>query len=59
MPTMRPREALAILRICGADQRALCPFIPVGGGRVISCLAENAAALSPPCYGALSAAARR
>jgi len=59
MPTMRPREALAILRLCGADQRALCPGIPVGGGRVISCLAENAAALSPSCYGALSAAARR
>jgi len=59
MPTMRPREALAILRLCGADQRALCPGIPVGGGRVISCLAENAAALSPSCYSALSAAARR
>jgi hypothetical protein len=59
MPTMRPREALAILRLCGTDQRALCPGIPLGGGRVISCLAENAAVLSPSCYSALSAAARR
>jgi hypothetical protein len=59
MPVMRPREAIAILRLCGVDQRALCPNVPPGGGRVISCLAENAAALSPSCYAALSAAARR
>jgi hypothetical protein len=59
MPPMRPREALAILRLCNADQQALCPGVPVGGGRVLSCLAENATALSPSCYAALSAAARR
>jgi hypothetical protein len=59
MPPMRPREALAILRLCNADQQALCPGVPVGGGRVLSCLAGNAAALSPGCYAALSAAARR
>jgi hypothetical protein len=59
MPPMRPREALAILRLCNADQQALCPGVPVGGGRVLSCLAGNAAALSPSCYAALSAAARR
>jgi hypothetical protein len=58
-PMMRPREAIEILRLCSADQRALCAGIPVGGGRVMSCLAEHAAALSPPCYAALSAAARR
>jgi hypothetical protein len=29
------------------------------GGHVISCLAENAAALSPSCYAALAAAAHR
>jgi hypothetical protein len=59
MPMLRPREALAIARICGADQRALCPDVQLGGGRLISCLAEHASALSPTCYGALSAAARR
>jgi hypothetical protein len=59
MPTMRPREAVAILRLCSAEHQALCPGVPVGGGRVISCLAENAASLSPSCYAALSAAARR
>ena len=59
MPAMRPREALAILRLCNADQQALCRGVAVGGGRVLSCLAENAAALSPSCYAAVSAAARR
>src|SRR5262245_13261211 len=59
MPTMRPREAIAILRLCSAEQQTLCRGVPVGGGRVISCLAENAVSLSPSCYAALSAAARR
>jgi hypothetical protein len=59
MPMLRPREALAIVRICSADQRALCPDVQLGGGRLLSCLAEHASALSPTCYGALSAAARR
>lgn len=56
MPALRPREALAILRICGGDTRSLCPGIPSGGGRIISCLAEKASSLSPGCYGALAAA---
>ena len=59
MPMLRPREALAIVRVCGADQSALCPGVQLGGGRLISCLAEHATALSPACYRALSAAARR
>ena len=59
MPMLRPREALAIVRVCGADQSALCPGVQLGGGRLISCLAEHASALSPACYRALSAAARR
>jgi hypothetical protein len=59
IPPMRPREAIAILRLCNAEHQALCPGVPVGGGRVLSCLAENAAGLSPSCYAALSAAARR
>ncbi len=59
MPRLSPREALVILRICGPDDRALCPDVQPGGGRVISCLARHASALSPGCYAALSAAARR
>jgi hypothetical protein len=58
MPTLRPREALAIVQICGVEVRSLCAGIPFGGGRIISCLAANAPSLSPSCYGALSAAGR-
>ncbi len=59
MPMLRPREALAIVQICGVEVRSLCAGVPFGGGRIISCLAENASSLSPNCYGALSAAAGR
>jgi hypothetical protein len=59
MPMLRPREALAIVQICGVEVRSLCAGIPFGGGRIISCLAANASSLSPSCYGALSAAAGR
>lgn len=57
LPMMRPRQALTILQICGADARALCAGIPPGGGRLLNCLAEKASSLSPGCYSVLSAAA--
>jgi hypothetical protein len=56
MPALRPRTAVAILRICGEEMRLLCGDVPSGGGRVISCLAEHAPRLSPVCYRALAAA---
>jgi hypothetical protein len=59
MPMLRPRDALAIVQICGVEVRSLCAGVPFGGGRVISCLAANASSLSPSCYSALSAAAGR
>jgi outer membrane biosynthesis protein TonB len=59
MPMLRPRDALAIVQICGVEVRSLCAGVPFGGGRVISCLAANASSLSPGCYSALSAAAGR
>jgi hypothetical protein len=59
MPMLRPRQALAIVQICGVEVRSLCAGVPFGGGRIISCLAANASSLSPSCYGALSAAAGR
>jgi hypothetical protein len=59
MPMLRPREALAIVQICGVEVRSLCAGVPFGGGRIISCLAANASSLSPSCYGALSVAAGR
>ena len=58
-PPMRPREALAIVQICRAEVATVCAGIPFGGGRVLTCLAENAASLSPQCAGALRAAAAR
>ena len=56
MPALRPRTALAILRICDEEMRLLCGDTPSGGGRVISCLAEHAPRLSPVCYRAMAAA---
>jgi hypothetical protein len=55
---MRPRQALAVLSLCGAERQMLCGNVPPGGGRIIECLAENYARLSPECYGALARAAR-
>jgi hypothetical protein len=49
-----PRRAFAILEICRADQQALCANVPLGGGRVLDCLAANAPHLSPKCYKALA-----
>jgi hypothetical protein len=47
---MRPREELFVLRsACGGDVRALCGGIPPGGGRIIQCLASQAASISPAC----------
>jgi hypothetical protein len=52
---MRPREVLFVLRsACGADVRALCAGVPAGGGRIIQCLATQAASLSPACADVLS-----
>jgi hypothetical protein len=47
---MRPREELFVLRsACGGDVRALCGGVPVGGGRIVRCLAAQAASISPAC----------
>jgi len=52
---MRPREILFVLRsACGGDVRALCAGVPAGGGRIIECLASQAASLSPACQDVLS-----
>jgi hypothetical protein len=47
---MRPIEVLGVIRsACGADVRSLCAGVPAGGGRIISCLVEQSASLSPAC----------
>jgi len=57
---MRPREVLFVLRsACGGDVRALCPGVEPGGGRIIECLATQAASLSPACQSVLAPFAAR
>jgi hypothetical protein len=52
---MRPREELFVLRsACGGDVRSLCGGVPPGGGRIVTCLATNAASLSSACKDVLS-----
>ncbi len=52
---MRPREALFVVRsACGADVARLCSGVPLGGGRVVQCLASQAPALSPACKDVLA-----
>jgi hypothetical protein len=56
---MRPREVLFVLRsACGADVRALCGDVPPGGGRIVQCLAAQAASLSPACHDVLGSFAQ-
>ena len=57
---MRPREVIFVLRsACGEDVRALCADVPAGGGRIIQCLATQAASLSPACANVLGQFATR
>jgi hypothetical protein len=52
---MRPREELFVLRsACGGDARALCGGVAPGGGRIMQCLAAQAASLSQACHDALA-----
>ncbi len=52
---MRPREVLFVLNsACGNDVRTLCAGVPPGGGRIMQCLATQAASLSPACTDVLS-----
>ena len=47
---MRPAEELFVVRsACGGDVRALCGGIAPGGGRIVRCLATQAASISPAC----------
>ncbi|PDT83655.1 hypothetical protein CO669_33140 [Bradyrhizobium sp. Y36] len=53
---MRPREELFVARsACGADIRTICAGVDVGAGRIMQCLANNAASLSPACRDVLAA----
>src|SRR4051812_7748496 len=57
---LRPREELFIVRsACGADIRTLCAGVAPGGGRIVQCIASNAASLSPACKEVLAPFAAR
>ncbi|MDN5000613.1 cysteine rich repeat-containing protein [Bradyrhizobium sp. GCM10027634] len=57
---LRPREELFIVRsACGADIRSLCAGIAPGGGRIVQCIASNAASLSTACKDVLAPFAAR
>jgi hypothetical protein len=58
IPPMLPREALRILAMCRPEHETLCGDVPLGGGRVLTCLADHAQQLSLQCYEALARAAR-
>jgi hypothetical protein len=52
---LRPREELFIVRsACREDVRTLCGSTAPGGGRIIQCIASNAASLSPACRDVLA-----
>ncbi|PPQ14824.1 hypothetical protein CV770_34880 [Bradyrhizobium sp. AC87j1] len=55
-----PREELFILRsACSADIRKLCAGVAPGGGRIIQCISNRAASLSPACKDVLAPFAAR
>jgi len=52
---LRPREELFIVQsACREDVRTLCGSVTPGGGRIIQCIASNAASLSPACRDVLA-----
>jgi hypothetical protein len=52
---MLPREELFVMRsACGGDIRTLCAGVAPGGGRIMQCVANRAADLSPACRDVLT-----
>jgi hypothetical protein len=57
---MLPREELFVMRsACGGDVRTLCAGVAPGGGRIMQCLANRGADLSPACRDVLAPFAAR
>jgi hypothetical protein len=50
---LRAVERLRVVRACDADRDAVCHGVKAGGSRIVLCLAEHAAALSPVCRKAM------
>lgn len=52
---MRPREELFVMRsACSGDVRTLCGGVAPGGGRIMQCLATQAASITPACKDVLA-----
>ena len=49
-------KAQDLRQACKADYTAQCQGVQPGGGRIVSCLRQHYAALSPACQQALTAA---
>lgn len=57
---MMPREELFVMRsACGDDIRTLCASVVPGGGRIMQCISNRAAELSPACREVLAPFATR
>jgi hypothetical protein len=57
---LRPREELFIARsACSSDIRTLCAGVAPGGGRIVQCISNRAASLSPACRDVLAPFAAR
>ncbi len=50
-------RVIEMVDACRDDYREFCPGVPPGGGRILSCLQDNKADLSPRCYKAFTVAA--
>jgi Cysteine rich repeat len=50
------QDRKAIQQACAADYQSLCSGVQPGGGRIIACLQQNAAKLSPTCQKAMTEA---
>lgn len=48
---------IEMIDACRDDYRNFCPGVTPGGGRILSCLAENKEDLTPSCYKAFTVAA--
>jgi hypothetical protein len=49
-----PRKKLMVQRNCKQDLEAHCSGISYGDGRLLRCLLDNKASLTPDCQGALA-----
>jgi hypothetical protein len=52
----QPAGAAGLREACGADIQKLCAGVQPGGGRILQCIKEHAADVSPGCKTAIAQA---